>query len=121
MILLIYLFTISLALSSWENGKLLLTRENFIQELIFYDKDNIRPEIFEELSRLVQEPMFQPELVATVSKAACGICVWVHSVQKYSEIHRNMQPRLKNLLEHEEKFTRVGQILYGSIFVFKHL
>lgn len=93
---------------SWENGKLLMTKDNFIQELIFYDKDNIPEDIFEELCKLVKKPLFQPELVMSVSKAATGICVWVHAVQKYSQIHRNMQPRLKNLLEHEEKFTRVN-------------
>ena len=92
---------------SWENGKLLLTRENFIQDLIFYDKDNIPEDIFQELCKLVKNPLFQPELVMSVSKAASGICLWVHSVQKYSDIHRNMQPRLKSLLEQEEKFTRV--------------
>ena len=92
---------------SWENGKLLLTKENFIQELIFYDKDNIPLRIFRELSRLVKDPQFDPWLVMSVSRAASGICQWVHAVQKYSDIHRNMQPRLKNLLEQEEKFTRV--------------
>ncbi|XP_052798483.1 dynein heavy chain domain-containing protein 1-like isoform X5 [Mya arenaria] len=100
----------------WENGKLLLTRENFVQDLIFYDKDNIPEEIFQELSKLVKEPMFQPELVMSVSKATAGICQWVHSVQKYSEIHRNMQPRLKNLLEHEEKFTK-AQAKLGQLRV----
>ncbi|KAH3716365.1 hypothetical protein DPMN_059086 [Dreissena polymorpha] len=100
----------------WENGKLLLTRENFIQDLIFYDKDNIPEQIFFELTQLVKEPMFQPERIEPISKAATGICVWVHSVQKYSEIHRNMQPRLKNLLEHEEKFTR-AQAKLGQLRV----
>lgn len=101
-----YAFT-NLLIFSWENGKLLLTRENFIQELIFYDKDNIPEDMFLELSKLVEEPLFQPDLVESVSKAAMGICLWVHSIQKYSYIHRNMQPRLKNLMEQEEKFTRV--------------
>ncbi|XP_060599368.1 dynein heavy chain domain-containing protein 1-like [Ruditapes philippinarum] len=100
----------------WENGKLLLTRENFIQELIFYDKDNIPEGMFVELSRLVKNPMFQPDLVRSVSLAAAGICSWVHSVQKYSDIHRNMQPRLKNLMEQEEKFTR-AQAKLGQLRV----
>ena len=86
---------------------MLLTRENFIQDLIFYDKDNIPENIFKELTKLVKEPKFQPDLVMNVSKAASGLCLWVHAVQKYSDIYRHMQPRLKSLLEQEEKFTRV--------------
>lgn len=105
---------ILLLIFSWENGKLLLTRENFVQELIFYDKDNIPEDMFLDLSKLVEEPLFQPKLVKSVSKAAMGICMWVHSIQKYSDIHRNMQPRLKNLMEQEEKFTRVRSITHSS-------
>jgi len=106
---------------SWENGKLLMTRENFVQELIFYDKDNIPDEMFKELSRLVENPLFRPELIMCASKAAAGICSWVHSVQKYSEIYRNMQPRLKNLLQHEEKFTRVGNKNWEIIILYSQL
>ena len=93
---------------------MLLTRENFIQELIFYDKDNIPENIFKELSRLVKQPNFDPYLVMSVSKAASGLCMWVHAVQKYSDIHRHMQPRLKSLMEQEEKFTKVRIPYYNK-------
>ncbi|KAL3832089.1 hypothetical protein ACJMK2_023767 [Sinanodonta woodiana] len=98
----------------YENGKQLLNKENFIQELIFYDKDNIPVDIFIKLQELIKKPQFQYDVIERVSKAAAGICLWVHAITKYSEIHRTMQPRLRNLLEHEEKFTkaqaRLGQL-----------
>ncbi|XP_069111191.1 dynein heavy chain domain-containing protein 1-like isoform X1 [Argopecten irradians] len=90
----------------WENAKLLLIKENVVEDMMFYDKDNIPNDIFEQLGRIVQHPLFQPELIRRVSLAAAGVCFWVHAVYKYAHIYRNMQPRLKNLLEHEEKFTQ---------------
>lgn len=78
-----------------------------MQDLVFYDKDNMPDKIFNELKTFIFHPNFKPELIAKVSKAAESVCIWIHAVYKYADIHRNMQPRLKNLLEHEEKFTLV--------------
>ncbi|KAJ8313861.1 hypothetical protein KUTeg_008422 [Tegillarca granosa] len=98
----------------WESAKHLLIRENFVDDMMFYDKDNIPEDIFEKLKVFIDHPNFQPEQVMRVSKAVTGICVWVHAVYKYADIHRHMQPRLKHLLEHEELFTqaqaKLGQL-----------
>lgn len=92
---------------SWENAKLLLIRDNFMEEMMFFDKDHIPNDIFEELKTFVFNPLFDPDLVKQVSLSATNVCIWVHAVYKYAHIHRNMQPRLRNLLEHEDKFTQV--------------
>ncbi|XP_052095798.1 dynein heavy chain domain-containing protein 1-like isoform X11 [Mytilus californianus] len=98
----------------WENAKLLLIRDNFMDEMMFFDKDHIPDDIFEELKTFVFNPLFDPDLVKQVSLSATNVCIWVHAVYKYAHIHRNMQPRLRNLLEHEDKFTqaqaKLGQL-----------
>jgi dynein heavy chain len=99
---------------SWENAKLLMIKDNFLESMMFYDKDNIPDDIYFKLRQFVDDPNFQVDHVRTVSVAAAGICMWVHAVYQYAHIHRNMQPRLRNLLEHEDKFTlaqaKLGQL-----------
>ncbi|XP_056008158.1 dynein heavy chain domain-containing protein 1-like [Ostrea edulis] len=98
----------------WENAKLLMIKDNFLESMMFYDKDNIPDDIYLKLRQFINHPDFQVDRVAMVSKAAAGICMWVHAVYEYAHIHRNMQPRLRNLLEHEDKFTlaqaKLGQL-----------
>ena len=91
---------------SWEHAKLLMIKENFMEALIFYDKDNIPDDIYEKLHQFTLHPKFQPDFICTISKATASICTWIHAVYNYAHIHRNMQPRVRNLLEQEEKFTQ---------------
>ncbi|XP_025095393.1 dynein heavy chain domain-containing protein 1-like isoform X2 [Pomacea canaliculata] len=104
---------------TWEDSKVLLIRENFKQDLIFYDKDNIPDDIFEALKEFVHNPDFQPETMKNISKAASGLSTWVIAIHHYSSIYRKMQPHLKNLLEAENKFTRV-QAQLGQLRVEAH-
>ncbi|XP_078321875.1 dynein heavy chain domain-containing protein 1-like isoform X4 [Crassostrea virginica] len=99
---------------NWENAKLLMIKDNFLESMMFYDKDNIPDDIYLKLREFISHEDFQVSRVEQVSKAAAGICMWVHAVYEYAHIHRNMQPRLRNLLEHEDKFTlaqaKLGQL-----------
>uniref|UniRef100_A0A8W8M9M4 AAA+ ATPase domain-containing protein n=1 Tax=Magallana gigas TaxID=29159 RepID=A0A8W8M9M4_MAGGI len=98
----------------WENAKLLMIKDNFVESMMFYDKDNIPDDIYLKLREFIEHEDFQVERVMEVSRATAGICMWVHAVYQYAHIHRNMQPRLRNLLEHEDKFTlaqaKLGQL-----------
>lgn len=91
-----------------------MIKDNFVESMMFYDKDNIPDDIYLKLRQFIEHEDFQVERVMAVSRAAAGICMWVHAVYQYAHIHRNMQPRLRNLLEHEDKFTlaqaKLGQL-----------
>ena len=96
-----------LFLLSWEEATLLMTDVNFFQQLIFYNKDEIPEDKFRALKKFVSSPDFDPHIVHSSSIAAACICKWVHAVYQYSSIHRKMQPHIKNLLDAENKFTKV--------------
>ena len=93
---------------TWESAKELMANTSFFQELIFYDKDHIPETKFNALKRFVHHPEFDPHIVRRSSMAASSICSWVHGVHQYSSIHRKMQPHIKNLLDAENRFTKVG-------------
>ncbi|XP_070566099.1 dynein heavy chain domain-containing protein 1-like isoform X2 [Ptychodera flava] len=88
----------------WASGKALICRDNFFEDLEFYDKENMPDEIFHKLNVLfIQDPEFRPEVVMKSSVAAAPLCRWVHAVYAYIEIHRNLAPKLEAVAEHEAK------------------
>ncbi|KAK6166840.1 hypothetical protein SNE40_023452 [Patella caerulea] len=98
----------------WEEGKLLLLKDNFIQEMIFYDKDNITPSTFKELQKYVHNPIFRVDVLKANSNAIASLCLWIHAIYRYTEIHRKMKPHLKSLSLAQDQFTkaqaRLGQL-----------
>ncbi|XP_022079964.1 dynein heavy chain domain-containing protein 1-like [Acanthaster planci] len=88
----------------WLSGKALINRNNFFQDLEFYDKTSIPDDIYHKLNILfIQDPAFKPEIVQCSSKAAASLCLWVHAVYAYASIHRNMRPRIQQVEEAEAK------------------
>ncbi|XP_071803571.1 dynein heavy chain domain-containing protein 1-like isoform X3 [Asterias amurensis] len=88
----------------WMSGKSLINRNNFFQDLEFYNKTAIADDIYHKLNILfIQDPSFKPEIVKKASQAASSLCLWVHAVYAYATIHRNMRPKLQQVEEAEGK------------------
>lgn len=75
---------------SWENVKLLMIKDNFVESMMFYDKDNIFDDIYFKLREFIEYEDFQVERVMEVSRVIVGICMWVYVVYQYVYIYRNM-------------------------------
>lgn len=75
---------------SWENVKLLMIKDNFVESMMFYDKDNIFDDIYFKLREFIEYEDFQVERVMEVSRVIVGICMWVYVVYQYVYIYCNM-------------------------------
>ncbi|XP_023931630.1 dynein heavy chain 6, axonemal-like [Lingula anatina] len=95
----------------WDSGKLLLSGENFFKDLEFYNKDDIPEDIFKKLKVCTADPKFQPSYIAQSSTAAASLCQWIHAVFEYGSIYRTMKPRLRKLMDAEEKLNEAQAIL----------
>ncbi|KAL7848559.1 hypothetical protein SRHO_G00201820 [Serrasalmus rhombeus] len=87
---------------NWESGKQLLGQPNFLQELEFFDRSNLKDELFQKLGQVVKAPDFQPHLVCDVSRACESLSCWLQAVYQYACVQRHMAPReaqKKNLLK----------------------
>ncbi|KAL8594105.1 hypothetical protein ACOMHN_000817 [Nucella lapillus] len=104
---------------TFEEARTMMMNEQFLEQLIFYDKDHIPEDIFEALKKFVQHSDFQVESMKKASLPAGTMCAWVIAIHQYSTIYRKMQPHLKNLLEAESKFTR-AQAELGQLRVEAH-
>ncbi|KAL6470881.1 hypothetical protein MHYP_G00195310 [Metynnis hypsauchen] len=87
---------------NWESGRQLLGQPNFLQELEFFDRSNLKDELFQKLGHVVKAPNFQPHLVCDVSRACQSLSCWLQAVYQYACVQRHMAPReaqKKNLLK----------------------
>jgi len=90
----------------WESGKQLLLRENFFDELVFYDKKNIPDDIFNALKQICAVETFRPEHVAPGSKAAASFCTWILAIYEFSKYERTYGIKIKEFKAFEEQYNK---------------
>jgi len=89
----------------WEDAKLVLMRDNFFSELVYFDKSQLSLAAASRLAEYCSSPAFTPEAVYHCSVAAAGICQWVRALHSYVQKHDRIQPVMNQLdvVEHEMK------------------
>jgi len=82
----------------WDSAKKVMD-STFLQKLMDYDKDNIPPAVIKKIIVYYDDPEFQPEVVAKVSKAATSLCMWARAMKVYDEVAKVVEPKRKQLSE----------------------
>lgn len=82
----------------WDSAKKLLSDIAFIEKLKSYDKDNISPSTLKKLSKYVTDPAMAVDAVKKVSKAATSLCMWVHAMDVYSRVAKDVGPKKAKLV-----------------------
>ena len=121
--------TVFFAFCSWEDAKLLLMRENFFQDLVFYDKDKISDDLFRKLEKFSQSAESSPEFLLEISKAASSLSVWIRAVYNYCNVLHTFKPKQEEMKEAEKRLNQVGfvaifsasLIFYERSFEFLHI
>ncbi|KAL3669840.1 hypothetical protein V7S43_005217 [Phytophthora oleae] len=85
--------------ADWDNSKRILSRSTFMSELKEYDKNNIPPVILKKVRKYIENPEFAVEEVKKVSHAAMSLCMWVHAIDTYARIFREVAPKRQRLVE----------------------
>uniref|UniRef100_A0A8C4YEV1 Dynein heavy chain domain 1 n=1 Tax=Gopherus evgoodei TaxID=1825980 RepID=A0A8C4YEV1_9SAUR len=81
----------------WESAKQLLGQEDFYQELLFYPKDELPNDLFQELGQVVSDESFCAASLQSVSKAAAALCQWICAIYWYHRALRIWEPTLMQL------------------------
>jgi dynein heavy chain len=98
---------------NWEAGKLLLLRNNFYEELVYFDKAHIPDETYFKLEKIVGQETFKPDEVRPGSEAAASLCEWIIAVFEYCTTARAISSREREIREYEELYktrqTKLGE------------
>ncbi|NXH09440.1 DYH9 protein, partial [Bucco capensis] len=83
---------------SWKAAKVAMARvDGFLDSLIKFDKENIHENCLKGLQPYLQDPKFKPELVATKSSAAAGLCSWVLNIVHFHQLYCHVLPKRQAL------------------------
>lgn len=102
------MLSISLIVFSWENAKLLLIRDKFFEDLVYFNRNDISEDVFEKLGAYVHNPLFTYEEVVKSSVAAANVCQWVHAIYGYTKVALDMKPLMKELEESQLQLSAVS-------------
>eukprot|EP00795_Rhopilema_esculentum_P014239 gene14239-5264_t len=105
--------------ANWEDAKLLLIRENFFQDLVFYDKDKISDDLFRKLEKFSQSAESSPEFLLDISKAASSLSVWIRAVYNYCNVLHTFKPKQEEMKEAEKRLNQAKALL-GEKRVYSH-
>uniref|UniRef100_A0A8C5XER9 Dynein axonemal heavy chain 9 n=1 Tax=Microcebus murinus TaxID=30608 RepID=A0A8C5XER9_MICMU len=83
---------------SWKAAKVAMAKvDGFLDSLINFDKENIHENCLKAIRPYLQDPEFNPELVATKSYAAAGLCSWVINIVRFYEVFCDVEPKRQAL------------------------
>ncbi|KAF0700736.1 Aste57867_8791 [Aphanomyces stellatus] len=82
----------------WGPSVKMLSDSTFILQLKKFDKDNLDPKIMKVVvSKYIADETFSPEKAEKASKAAAGLCKWVHAMALYDNVSKVVAPKREAL------------------------
>jgi dynein heavy chain len=100
---------------SWSAAqkKMAAGAEKFLKMLENYDKENIMPNVLQEIEKtyLSKKDEFNYDAIYTKSRACAGLCTWVINVVAYYKIHCEVEPLRNKLAESELQLAEAQEKL----------
>ena len=101
---------------SWASIKMMMAKiDQFLDSLIYYEKENIHPNILTAMEMYIKDPEFEPEFVRSKSGAAAGLCSWVINILKFYDVYCDVEPKRKALQDANKQLTDAQTKLQGII------
>ena len=95
----------------WKEAKLTLGMMDLMDQLKNYDKDNISPAILKKIKKYVVHEDMQVDRVAQVSSAAKSLCMWVHAMNTYSIVAKEVGPKKAKVVEMTDILNKANATL----------
>jgi len=96
----------------WEAAKKeLLGDPRLLEKMMSFDKDNIPDLVIQKVKPLCDREDFNPEAIKKASKAAQGICLWVHALVTYHQVAKEVAPKRAALTAAMKKLVCTDEIL----------
>ncbi|KDO23904.1 hypothetical protein SPRG_20887 [Saprolegnia parasitica CBS 223.65] len=81
----------------WDTSKRVLSKPSFMAELKDFEKDNIPPKTLLRLKKYIENPEFAVDEVKKVSRAAMSLCMWIHAMDMYARVSKDVAPKKERL------------------------
>lgn len=82
---------------NWDEAKKRLADANFMQSLKEFDKEKLDDALLKKVGKFTASPDFTYDNVNKVSAAASGMCKWVHAMETYGYVAKDVAPKRAKL------------------------
>eukprot|EP01029_Cantina_marsupialis_P005823 TRINITY_DN1630_c1_g5_i3.p1 TRINITY_DN1630_c1_g5~~TRINITY_DN1630_c1_g5_i3.p1 ORF type:complete len:1943 (+),score=485.57 TRINITY_DN1630_c1_g5_i3:173-6001(+) len=91
--------------TDWDNAKKVMGDTNFIKRLQDFNRDKIPSSRLKKLKKYIKNPNMAVANVQKVSKAATSLAMWVHAMDIYSKVAKEVEPKRKRLNEMNKQLS----------------
>ncbi|CAG9859865.1 unnamed protein product [Phyllotreta striolata] len=96
----------------WKECKQMMNKvDEFLNNLLYYDKDNMSSDVVKVVMEYTKNPEFEPDKVATKSLAAAGLASWVINILKYYDVFQIVGPKRRALAQAQKDLNAARQKL----------
>ena len=81
----------------WDEAKKQLNDSAFLTKLMEYDKDLLNDSLLKKIGKFTNQADFTPDSVGKVSGACRGLALWVHAMDTYGHVARDVAPKRAKL------------------------
>ncbi|KAA0188249.1 Dynein heavy chain axonemal, partial [Fasciolopsis buskii] len=96
---------------TWTEAKRQLGDQDFIKQLVNFDKDNINDRTLKKIGQYCAQDDFHPDVVGKVSSAAKSLCMWVRAIDVYGRVYRVVEPKRQRLQQAEAVLREKQELL----------
>jgi len=102
----------------WKGCKTMLSNIAFLQQLIDFDKDNIKDTQIKAVAKQLKHPDMNMERMSSISVAGAGLLMWVLAIYKYHGVAKNVEPlrikvkeMMRQQVQSEKELTAIKKLL----------
>eukprot|EP00750_Incisomonas_marina_P009230 INCI15857.2.p1 GENE.INCI15857.2~~INCI15857.2.p1 ORF type:complete len:4529 (-),score=890.01 INCI15857.2:58-13644(-) len=104
--------------ADWKGCKTMLSNMAFLQQLMEFDKDNIKESQIKAVAKHLKHPDMNMERMGSISVAGAGLLMWVLAIYKYHGVAKNVEPlrikvkeMMRQQVQSEKELSAIKKLL----------
>ncbi|KAK7195048.1 dynein heavy chain [Novymonas esmeraldas] len=101
--------------TDWKGAREFLSHRPLLDMIRGYPTDNVKPIILTRVQKFISDPEFTVDICSAKGSQTCGsLCAWVHAVNEYSKVVREVAPMRQAAAEAEQHLAETNAKLQAA-------
>ena len=101
--------------TDWKGAREFLSYRPLLDMIRGYPTDNVKPAILQKVQKFINDPEFTVEVCSSKGSQTCGsLCAWVHAVNEYSKVVKEVGPMRQAAAEAEQHLAETNAKLQAA-------
>ncbi|CBZ35711.1 dynein heavy chain, putative [Leishmania donovani] len=101
--------------TDWKGAREFLSHRSLLDMIRGYPTDNVKPAILQKVQKYINDSEFTVEVCSSKGSQTCGsLCAWVHAVNEYSKVVKEVAPMRQAAAEAEQHLAATNAKLHAA-------